>query len=199
MEKKFQRIVPDNIKVEDLTPLDITCGATKCNEDFHCFSLKSSLKKFETTRVCKECGVDLIDWDRVYKNDIEDAPFIFQSLRKELIRHVVWHSEIDQEALVKALQKGRIKIREHAIHLLKSKIGKCNNFDGRQTPLGGNDIVNYAQHATATCCRKCLEAWHNIPKNVVLNDAQLEFCTELVMLYINEKVPNLSDEGISKI
>jgi hypothetical protein len=198
MDKKFRRVIPENIKVEKLTPLDITCGATKCNEGYHCFSLKSSLKEFSTNRVCKECGADLIDWERVYKNNIHDAPFIFESLKKELIRHVVWHTEIKQAAITKTLQKGRTKIREHAYHVLKSKIGRYNNFDGRQTSLTGDDIVNYAQHATATCCRRCMEAWHNIPKNIELDETQLEFCTELVMLYINDKVPNLSDDGISK-
>lgn len=35
--------------------------------------------------------------------------------------------------------------------------------DGRQTPMR-NHPVFIAQHATATCCRKCLEKWHGIPR-----------------------------------
>jgi hypothetical protein len=200
MEKSFRRVVPDNISVDNLTPLDITCGATKCNEGFHCFSLKkSSLKKFGKTHVCYECGIELIDWDRIHKNDIKDAPYIFNSLKKELIRHVVWHTEIDPNALTKVLQKGRNKTKEHVIHVLNSRIGNYNQaFDGRQTPKGGTELVNYAQHATATCCRGCLEIWHNIPKNIKLTNQNITYCSELIMLFIDEKLPNLSDNGGEK-
>ena len=34
--------------------------------------------------------------------------------------------------------------------------------DGRQTPMRGHPVF-VAQHATATCCRSCLEKWHAIP------------------------------------
>lgn len=34
--------------------------------------------------------------------------------------------------------------------------------DGRQTPMR-NHPAFVAQHATATCCRKCLQKWHGIP------------------------------------
>lgn len=197
MKKAFRRVVPDDISVAKLTPLDITCGATKCNEGFHCFSLKkSSLKKYGKTHVCYECGIELIDWDRIHKNDIQDAPFIFQSLKKELIRHVVWHTEIDPTAIDIAMQKGKTKVKDHVTKVLKSKIGNYNSFiDGQQTPKEGIEIVNYAQHATATCCRGCLEVWHNIPKEVKLNEQQLNYCTELVMLFINEKLPNMTKNG----
>ena len=38
--------------------------------------------------------------------------------------------------------------------------------DGKQTPMK-NHPVFIAQHATATCCRGCLEKWHHIPKEKV--------------------------------
>ncbi len=195
MAKKFRRVVPDNIKIEELSPLNITCGATKCNENLHCFSLKqTALKRFGKTHVCIECGQNLIDWNRMHKNDILDANYIFQSLRFELIRHVFWHTKIEDKALQNATKKGRNNLRHHALQVLKSKVGKNNFFDGRQTPLGGGDIVNYAQHATGSCCRKCMETWHNIPKQDNLNEEQLTFFTNLIMLYINERVPGLSDD-----
>jgi hypothetical protein len=34
--------------------------------------------------------------------------------------------------------------------------------DGKQTPMRGHPVF-IAQHATATCCRGCLEKWHAIP------------------------------------
>jgi hypothetical protein len=198
MKTKFRRVVPDNVRVEDLTPLNITCGSTKCNENLHCFSLtKTALKRFGKTHVCTECGKNLIDWERFQKNNIRDANFIFNSLRFELIRHIFWHTEIEAAAIKKAIKLGREQLRNHAYKILKSNIGKYNSiWDGRQTSKGGNEIVHYAQHATATCCRKCLEAWHNIPKDGNLDPEQLDFCTDLVMLYIDERIPDLNNEPL---
>lgn len=197
MEKKFKRVVPDNVRVEDLTPLNVTCGSTKCNDGLHCFSLKkSSLRKHGKQRACRECGVELIEWDRIHKNDIKDAKFIFKSMKNELIRHVFWHTPIEDIAVNFAHERGKVGIRAKAKKIIKTAIGKMNFRDGRQTPLKGKEIVHYAQHATATCCRKCLEAWHNIDQDVELTDEQLEYCTSLVMLYVNERVPNLKEEPI---
>ncbi|MGW1887105.1 DUF4186 family protein [Streptomyces sp. NPDC001970] len=43
--------------------------------------------------------------------------------------------------------------------------------DGRQTPYRGHPEFD-AQHATATCCRTCLERWHGIPAGRALDDAE---------------------------
>jgi hypothetical protein len=67
-------------------------------------------------------------------------------------------------------------------------------YDGRQTPWEGNPMF-YAQHATATCCRRCLEEWHNIPRGRELTDAEISYCTSLVMLYVNERLPFLTEYG----
>ena len=200
MKKPFKRVIPENISIDQLTPLDITCGATKCSEGFHCFSLKkSSLRKYGETHVCHECGINLIDWNRIHKLDINEAPYIFNSLKTELIRHVVWHTEIDPEALSKALERGRIRTKDRVKHLLQAKLGKIKEgFDGRQTPKGGKELINYAQHATATCCRKCLEVWHNIPTEATLTEKNYDYLTELIMLFINEKLPKLTEDGIKK-
>ena len=43
--------------------------------------------------------------------------------------------------------------------------------DGKQTPFRGHPVF-VAQHATATCCRGCLEKWHGIPKGRELTDEE---------------------------
>ena len=194
MGNKFKR-VPVDVPISDLSPLQITCSSTKCEDGLHCFKTGvRAAKKFGSHGVCKECGTSLIDWKRVHQNDINDVNFIFNSMKNELIRHVYWHTPIENSALVLASKSKNDELRIHAKKVLKSKIGSRQNaWDGRQTPKTGNEIVNYAQHATATCCRKCLEYWHNIKKEEELTEEQLEFCTELVMLYIEERVPSLKD------
>lgn len=197
---KFKR-VPVDVPVSDLTPLNISCGSTKCDDGLHCFKTSErAANKFGSHGVCKECGANLIDWKRIHKNNIKDAKFIFQSMKNELIRHVYWHTPIEKDAIDNALKSSKGELRIHAKKVLKSKIGSSHNvWDGRQTPMTGNEIVNYAQHATATCCRKCLEYWHNIKKEQDLTEEQLEFCTDLVMLYIEERVPNILEEKSEKV
>lgn len=189
---KFSR-VPIDVPVDSLTPLDITCGSTKCEDELHCFSLRrTSIRKYDKKGVCHQCGTDLIDWKRVHRQDIHDANFTFTAMKSELIRHVFWHTKIDDTALKSALEEGLENLKGRARKSLKTKVGKHNSFmDGRQTPMGNGDIVNYAQHATATCCRKCIEIWHNIPIEQPLNDEQLDFFTELVALYSKERIPEL--------
>lgn len=198
--KKFSRVVPHEIKVSDLKIEDITCGATKCEEGFHCYSKKkTALRKFGKQRVCKECGTDLIDWKRVHKNKINDSDFVFEELKTEIIRHVFWHSPIQWDALHATFLRGKKATRLKAEKLLKTRIEKLNLFiEGRQTPMGKEEIVNYAQHATATCCRQCLEAWHNIEMDKPLTQKELEFCTDLVMKYIEQRVSELKNDPVDE-
>ena len=46
--------------------------------------------------------------------------------------------------------------------------------DGRQTPWG-NHPVFVAQHATATCCRGCLEKTHEIRKGHALTEDEIAY------------------------
>ncbi len=59
-----------------------------------------------------------------------------------------------------------------------------------QTRTSGN-VIYYAQHATATCCRKCMEAWHAIDRETPLGDQEIGYATELVMRYIKVRLPDL--------
>jgi hypothetical protein len=67
-------------------------------------------------------------------------------------------------------------------------------MDGRQTPTKGN-IIFYAQHSLACCCRKCMEYWHDIPQGTELTDEQIEYFTQLVMMYVDERMPDLKEIG----
>jgi len=140
----------------------------------------------------------LIDWKRVHRNNINDSEFVFQELRTEIIRHVFWHNPIQEDALLATYRRGSKATRDRARRILKSRIGKHTAWDGRQTPMGKEEIVNYAQHATATCCRQCLEAWHNIKMEKHLTEKELDFCTDLVMKYIEQRVQGLVDEPLDE-
>jgi len=66
-------------------------------------------------------------------------------------------------------------ILEHGRQFVRERLAPAEpKNDGRQTPMRGHPIF-IAQHATATCCRGCLEKWHRIPRGRELTDKQIEY------------------------
>ena len=175
-------------------PLDIKCTNSDCGDDLHCFR-KTRRMRPEQVGQCRSCGAELVDWERVRRRDVADAAFTFAALKRELIRHHYWHKTIDEEAELHARRKGRIKLREAVAKHLQKAVGQAEPFrDGWQTPAKGR-VVYYAQHALACCCRKCLEYWHGIPKGTELTSEQIDYFTDLVMMFIDERMPGLTEEG----
>ncbi len=68
--------------------------------------------------------------------------------------------------------------------------------DGRQTPLKGHPVF-LAQHATATCCRTCLNNWWRVRKGIALTAEQQKKITNLIMAWIEMQV-NGGIESVKK-
>lgn len=184
--------MPSNAKP---APLAVKCTDTACDEGLHCFK---QLKRMmpEQRGKCRECGADLIDWDRVHQRNIHDAKHTFSMLQFELIRHAFFHRSLDEIAVNHAKRKGRQRLLDAARHRLKKYLAPANPpRDGRQTPFAENAIF-YAQHATATCCRRCLEYWHNLPMGRELGEDEIEYCLQLVDLFLRFCLPDLEDEPV---
>jgi hypothetical protein len=80
--------------------------------------------------------------------------------------------------------RGMSVVREHAEDLIQRKIGAAEPVkDGKQTPYRGHPVF-VAQHATATCCRTCLEKWHGIPKGEALTAADQGYAVEVICRWI---------------
>jgi hypothetical protein len=59
--------------------------------------------------------------------------------------------------------KGMTTVLSHAADFVARRLAPAFPVkDGKQTPFRGHPVF-VAQHATATCCRGCLEKWHAIP------------------------------------
>ena len=83
-----------------------------------------------------------------------------------------------------ARAKGRNTIDRHAHEMLSKRVGPAHPFkDGKQTPYRGHPVFT-AQHATATCCRGCIERWHHIPRGRALTDAEVDALARLVMAWV---------------
>jgi hypothetical protein len=76
--------------------------------------------------------------------------------------------------------KGLDTVLVHAQDFVEKRLAPARIAnDGRQTPLR-NHPVFIAQHATATCCRGCLEKWHDIPKGQALSDREVQYIVAVI-------------------
>ncbi len=181
----------------DLEPMKATCTSIDCNNNLHCFSATRKMKAANEVGACRECGAELVDWKRVHEKDLTDATYTFEALKFEMIRHHFWHVEIDQKAVNYARRRGVSGLYDAVRSRLRKSVGRANNpFDGRQTPMAGSgNPIHYAQHATASCCRKCMEYWHAIPQGRGLTGEEIDYLAELALLYIENRIRGLTYEG----
>ena len=176
----------------ELEPLKIRCTDSDCDNDLHCFKATRQMGE-EEQGSCRSCGAKLIDWPRLHKRSIDDAEFTFEALGNEKIRHHFFHVKIDQNAKNYAKRKGWRELREAVEKRIRKFVAKSGNpRDGRQTPFDRNPIF-YAQHATATCCRTCLNYWHGIPKDYDLTDDEVDYCANLIELYLRMRLDDVTD------
>lgn len=80
---------------------------------------------------------------------------------------------------------GRTTIERHAYEMLTQRVGAAQPYkDGKQTPWHGHPVFT-AQHATACCCRGCIEQWHHIPRGRELSVQEIDCLSRLVMAWID--------------
>jgi len=85
-------------------------------------------------------------------------------------------------------EKGMDKIRSHACDFISKRLAPAEPVnDGKQTPMKGHPVF-IAQHATACCCRGCLEKWHRIPKGKELTREQQEYVVNVLMAWIERQM-----------
>ncbi|MCF0145835.1 MAG: DUF4186 domain-containing protein [Eubacterium sp.] len=81
-------------------------------------------------------------------------------------------------------EKGMDTIKSHAEDFIRNRLSPAEPAnDGKQTPMRGHPVFP-AQHATATCCRDCLEKWHRIPKGRELTAEQQRYIVDVIMTWI---------------
>ncbi|MEV4127941.1 DUF4186 domain-containing protein [Nocardia sp. NPDC049707] len=83
--------------------------------------------------------------------------------------------------------RGIATVRRHAQELIESRLAPTEpRNDGRQTPYRGHPVF-VAQHATATCCRTCLERWHGIAAGRPLDAAEQAYVVEAICRWITRQ------------
>ena len=80
--------------------------------------------------------------------------------------------------------KGLAAIVEHARDFVVKRLADADPAnDGKQTPMK-NHPVFIAQHATATCCRKCLAKWHRIAKGKALTSDEIDYVVAVIKRWL---------------
>jgi hypothetical protein len=114
---------------------------------------------------------------------MRDMDELFAALGRSSFRKRFVLGAKEAEYLAK---KGMAVVLEHAADFVKRRLGSAQPAnDGKQTPMR-NHPVFIAQHATATCCRGCLERWHKIPKGARLTGEQMEYIVAVIERWLRE-------------
>lgn len=116
--------------------LNIKCTDTDCNSGLHCFKAKDEMAAKNKAGVCRDCGIQLVDWERVHSRDAHDVENTFAMLKLEKVRHFFWHLPLSQRAVNHARRKGKRGLRERVRNHLANAIGPAHPWhDGFQTPM----------------------------------------------------------------
>lgn len=90
--------------------------------------------------------------------------------------------------------KGMETIESHAKDFISKRLAPAlPHNDGKQTPMKGHPVF-VAQHATATCCRGCLNKWHRIEEGKELSERQQEYVVKVIMTWIETNYDNASSK-----
>ena len=90
-------------------------------------------------------------------------------------------------------RKGMCQVLEHAAEFIEKRLAPASPAnDGKQTPWH-NHPVFVAQHATATCCRGCLQKWHQIPKGRALTAEEQQYIVEVIRRWLSKQ-----EEAVNK-
>jgi hypothetical protein len=114
-------------------------------------------------------------WSQILMN-----PPILTRLRSSKFRRSFYLRQAEK-LLIK--EKGLYYIEMHARQLTIKKLKHKLPDDGKQTPLKGHPVFK-AMHATATCCRKCLQQWHKIPMYKVLDEKEISYIISILLRWI---------------
>ncbi|WP_394266708.1 DUF4186 domain-containing protein [Anaerotignum sp.] len=83
---------------------------------------------------------------------------------------------------------GMETVRRHAAEFVKERLSPAYpKNDGKQTPMKGHPVF-IAQHATACCCRGCLNKWYGVKMGQPLSEMQQQKIVNLLIAWIQKQL-----------
>lgn len=84
--------------------------------------------------------------------------------------------------------KGIATVLSHAEDFIGKRLAAAEPVnDGKQTPFRGHPVF-VAQHATACCCRGCLEKWHRIPQGRELSAEEQSYICKVLGRWLEQQL-----------
>lgn len=123
--------------------------------------------------------------------DVRNLDHLFAALAKSGFRRSFHLRGKDLEYLE---NKGLPTVLKHAEDFIAQRLAPATiPNDGKQTPFRGHPVF-IAQHATACCCRGCLEKWHHIPQGRELTPEEKSYILAVLdrWLRMEKREPPLS-------
>lgn len=113
----------------------------------------------------------------------------YETLKRKLASSPFRSSfHLDEKSREYVQKKGEETIARHAMDFINKRLApKEISNDGKQTPMKGHPVF-IAQHATATCCRSCLEKWHGIKKGHDLDEKEIKYIKDVIMSFIRDEM-----------
>jgi predicted Fe-S protein YdhL (DUF1289 family) len=110
-----------------------------------------------------------------------DVTEIFARLGKSSFRRRFHLNALDRNYLER---RGIAVVLDHAADFIEKRLTPAHPLnDGKQTPWRGHPVF-VAQHATATCCRGCLEKWHTISKGRQMTESEKQHVLQVIEAWL---------------
>ena len=185
-----------------LVPLALQCAMSACKNGRHCLDHLRRPRKGDPMvhpGQCRDCGAMLFDLPGPGGRNYGDLEAIFETCseqQSELIRAHYWHVQIDQWAYNQARRLGLNEVRQRVAATVTAAMTSTDSWAGRAAPYHKN-IVAYAQHATATCCRRCAAYWHGLPPETSEppTQGQLDHVVSAALAWVEVRLADLPTEG----
>lgn len=115
---------------------------------------------------------------------MRDVADVLSRLRRSSFRSRFRLQHQEREYLA---TKGFDITRVHAADFIAQRLAPASpTNDGNQTPWRGHPVF-VAQHATATCCRGCIQKWHGIERGRELSPAEQEYLVDVIGAWLREQ------------
>ena len=85
-------------------------------------------------------------------------------------------------------EKGLPLVLHHARDFIAKRLAPAViPNDGKQTPYRGHPVF-VGQHATACCCRECLQQWHGIEPGRALTLEEQDYLIRVLEYWLNREI-----------
>lgn len=175
----------------------MSCKASNCKENLpwaerrHAFESPTG-KLPSLGGACIACGrTGLVDWDFCHARDPAEIEALTRYLRLELIRDIYWGAALPDRVIRNARKRSVGALHQSGELNLASALRVNHPKERRQTTFADTPkatIIHCAQHATATCCRECLEKWHGFPPVQPLGKRDIAYLSTLVDRYVERRL-----------